>query len=593
MSNGTVICLDSITGVEVARSTLFTSTGQPFPSRVFDGPFFLALTNNGTSNIVVASNGTGLVAWLPSPAGGAGTLLWSTAATAPGAGLTSYGRPAISNALRRVLVANISSLVAFDLFTGALLWSTPYPGAARALPLTADLGLSRGAGGVAFVSARRNATGACIFSFSVSSGALLGQTCLDPNVIQWGRGFALDSDPAAGGAPARLYMQLYDFRDAVQSAVLTVFSVSNPAAISVLSSTPILDRSSSSLAFIGVGPSGQVFQMARGPSSYAASRSIQDVVTALPTLAPLNGRLTQTNLWTTLLNGTANYTLFAPNSTALSTMGVNVADFFFNSFNLGALSRLLGCHVVPGRFLSSSLANGQQLTTVNGVALTVSVAAGAVTLTVPGGAAAARVVAADYQAPDGVVHVLDTVLVAPGGPTGYPTADVVGVASASSNLTTLVSALAAAGLAGSLAAPAGPFVVFAPTNAAFAAINATNASAATLLGHVVVGPRIYSPQIVNGSTVQTAANTTLTFLVDASGGVTVNGRALVGSSVNVQASNGVIHFLAGVITPSPAPAPPTPSPAGPPSAAPPTAAAAAGLAAVTALAVGWTLARAL
>jgi len=329
MSNGTVLCVDSTTGVEVTRATLFTSTGLPFPSRVFDGPFFLAVTTNGTdaTAVVVASNGTGLVAWMPSRSGGAGALLWSTAATAPSAGLTGYGRPAISAALRRVVVANASSLVAFDLFTGALLWTTPYPGAARSLPFNPDLGLSRGTGGVAFVSTRRDGTGACVFSFSVSSGALLGQTCLEPNVIQWGRGFALDADPAAGGAPARLYVQLYDFRDAVQSAVLTAFSVSNPASMTVLSTTPILDRASSSLAFIAVGPSGQVFQMARGPSSYAASRSIRDVVTALPTLSALNGRLTQTNLWASLLNGTANYTLFAPNSTALASLNVNAVLF--------------------------------------------------------------------------------------------------------------------------------------------------------------------------------------------------------------------------------------------------------------------------
>ena len=589
MSNGTVLCIDSITGVEVGRANLFPSTGLPFPSRVFDGPFFLALTNNGTdAPSVVASNGTGLVGWLPSQSGGAGTVLWSTATTAPSATLTDYGRPAVHAALRRVVVANASSLVAFDLFTGALLWTTPYPGAARGLFTTSDLGLSRSSS-VAFVSTRRKGTGACILSFNVSSGASLGQLCLDPNVLQWGRGFALDSDPARGGAAARLYMQLYDFRDAVQSAVLTTFSVSDPASITVRSTTAISSSSVSSLAYIAVGPSGQVVQMARGPSSYAESRSLRDVITALPALSALNGRLVQTNLWVSLLNGTANYTVFAPNNTAIASLSANAADFFFNAFNGVALARLLGCHVVPGRVLISSLSNGQQLPTVNGAALTVSIASGIVMLTAPGGAAAARVVAADYQAPDGIVHVLDTVLVAPDGPTGYPSADLVAVAGALSELSTLVASLASTGLTRNLSAPAGPFVVFAPTNAAFASVNANNASVATLLEHVVAAPRLYTSQIVNGSTLQTLGNTTLTFVLGAGGSIAVNGRALVNSNVDVQASNGVLHFLAGVITPTPSPTPTPLSPSPSSNAAPPPAASAAGTAAFTALAVVWAL----
>ena len=426
-------------------------------------------------------------------------------------------------------------------------------------------------------------------SFNVSSGALLGQICLDPNVLQWGRGFALDSDPAEGGAAARLYMQLYDFRDAVQSAMLTTFSVSNPASITVRSVTPVPDSSASSLAYIAVGPSGRVFQMARGPSSYAESRSLREVVAALPALSALNSRLAQTNLWALLLNGTANYTVFSPNNTAIVSLNANAADFFFNAFNVDALAQLLGCHVVPGRVLSSSLSNGQTLPTANGVALSVTIAAGVVTLSAPGGATAARVVAADYQAPDGIVHVLDSVLVAPDGPTGYPSADLVSVAGASSELTTLVASLALTGLARSLSAPAGPFVVFAPSNAAFASINATNASVATLLEHVVAGPRLYTSQIVNGFSVRTLANTTLTFVVGVGGSITVNGRALISSNVDVQASNGVLHFLAGVITPTPSPTPAPLSPTPKPNAATP-AAAAAGVAAFAALAAVWTLA---
>merc|ERR1711934_568483 len=83
-------------------------------------------------------------------------------------------------------------------------------------------------------------------------------------------------------------------------------------------------------------------------------------------------------------------------------------------------------------------------------------------------------ITADVEASNGVVHIIDAVLLPPAAPTPAPTPatkNIVELAESVKDLSTLVAAVVAGGLADTLSSP-GPFTVFAPTNEAFAALPA-------------------------------------------------------------------------------------------------------------------------
>jgi len=131
--------------------------------------------------------------------------------------------------------------------------------------------------------------------------------------------------------------------------------------------------------------------------------------------------------------------------------------------------------------------------------------------------------------------------------------DIVAVASTTEGFSTLVAAIEAAGLVETLQGD-GPFTVFAPTDDAFAALPAglleklllpenVEVLKAILTYHVVAG-QVLSADVTAGD-VATVEGSTIAIATD--GGVTVNGANVV--SVDVMASNGVIHVIDQVIVP--------------------------------------------
>ena len=140
-------------------------------------------------------------------------------------------------------------------------------------------------------------------------------------------------------------------------------------------------------------------------------------------------------------------------------------------------------------------------------------------------------------------------------------ADIVDTAVAAGNFTTLAAALEAAGLVDTLKGP-GPFTVFAPTDDAFAALPAGTVDTllkdpkgdltAILTYHVVPG-KVMAADVVklDGQKVKTVQGGELTIGVDGDK-VTLTDAA--GNTVNVtmtdvEASNGVIHVIDGVLMP--------------------------------------------
>merc|ERR1719265_392455 len=193
--------------------------------------------------------------------------------------------------------------------------------------------------------------------------------------------------------------------------------------------------------------------------------------------------------------------------------------------------------------MSSSLAATQDVTTLEGKKLTVT-KNGTVVM-----AGSAKVSGADVECTNGVIHVIDAVLLP-------PLPDIVDTANANGDFTVLVEALQTAGLVDALKA-AGPFTVFAPTDAAFTALlNTLGVSKAELLArpdladilkyHVTAAGKVMSSSLLATQDVTTLDGKKLT--VTKNGNVVMAGSAKV-SGADVECSNGVIHVIDAVLLP--------------------------------------------
>lgn len=113
---------------------------------------------------------------------------------------------------------------------------------------------------------------------------------------------------------------------------------------------------------------------------------------------------TTANLVTTLRGNGAGQgiTVFAPTNAAFAALGAGAPT------DAATLSTVLQLHATNGRALAASLSNNQQITTLGGGTLTVGINGSNVTITGPENSAA--VTATDVQARNGVIHVIDTVL---------------------------------------------------------------------------------------------------------------------------------------------------------------------------------------
>jgi transforming growth factor-beta-induced protein len=246
-------------------------------------------------------------------------------------------------------------------------------------------------------------------------------------------------------------------------------------------------------------------------------------------LSTLAGALGQAGLDDDL-NGDGPFTVFAPSNTAFQQIDVN--DLTADS---DLLEEVLTYHVVQGEITASDISDGQTVETLEGETLRFSVSNGGVQVN------GANVTTADLQASNGVVHVIDGVLL--------ETVTTTDRAVLTPGLSTLADAVGAAGLADDLSGD-GPFTVFAPVNAAFDDIDASELTADSdllnkiLTYHVVGGSAIEAGDISDGQTVETLQGGDLTFSVDG-GTVRVNGIEV--TTANIQTSNGVVHLIDSVL----------------------------------------------
>jgi transforming growth factor-beta-induced protein len=282
----------------------------------------------------------------------------------------------------------------------------------------------------------------------------------------------------------------------------------------------------------GTGAAGS--NEAGGGAAGSASsdpKNIVETAVAAGSFTKLAAALTTAKL-VDALSAEGPFTVFAPNDAAFDA---------FEKANPGVLAGLseaqltdiLKYHVISGAAVKAAdLKNGQLAKTLLGSVVAVDLSGDKPKV---GGA---TVSTADIAASNGVIHVIDTILL--------PPKDIIDTAIAAGSFGKLAAALTAAGLVDDLKG-AGPFTVFAPTDAAFdklAAVPGGDALVKVLLSHVVSG--VAGPLDLKDKGVLTTLSGT-PVLVDLSSGAKVGGSTL--TTTNVVASNGVIHVIDTVIVP--------------------------------------------
>jgi len=111
------------------------------------------------------------------------------------------------------------------------------------------------------------------------------------------------------------------------------------------------------------------------------------------------------------LSGDGPFTVFAPTDDAFAALPQGTLGTLLKPANRDQLSAILTYHVVPAEVMAADVTSGE-VTTVNGATFTVSTGGGSVVIT-DGQGNEATVTQTDIVASNGVIHVIDSVLLPP------------------------------------------------------------------------------------------------------------------------------------------------------------------------------------
>lgn len=252
--------------------------------------------------------------------------------------------------------------------------------------------------------------------------------------------------------------------------------------------------------------------------------------------------LTQAGLVETL-SGDGPFTVFAPTDQAFTDAGIDLASFDNDEAN-ATLVDILTYHVLNGAVDSASVTDGLSVEALNGDNLDFAVVNGTVLVN------DATVITADVVSSNGVIHVIDKVLLPPAD----ELEDIPTVASSTGVHGVLVDAVIQAGLLATLSGE-GPYTVFAPTDQAFtdAGISLSDfdgeegaAALANVLAYHVTTGSVLSGDLSDGQMV-TMLNQQQVRIGVTSAGVLINDATV--TLADVAASNGVIHVIDKVLLP--------------------------------------------
>jgi uncharacterized surface protein with fasciclin (FAS1) repeats len=254
------------------------------------------------------------------------------------------------------------------------------------------------------------------------------------------------------------------------------------------------------------------------------------------------------------LRGEGPLTVFAPTDEAFANLPDGLVEQLLLPRNQGKLQELLTYHVVAAEIFASDLRRYQFTKTLSGKYLWIrKLWSGTVRVN------NATVTTADVEASNGVIHIINKVLI----PRGFeleaddpaPTRDLVDTAIAAGGFETLVAAATAADLVDALRDPS-PKTVFAPTDEAFAKLpqdlvaalllEENKAKLQELLLYHVVGAKVLAGDLSYYQRVETLQGSKVS-IVKWFGNVWVNWSRV--TTADVEATNGVIHVINRVLIP--------------------------------------------
>ena len=249
------------------------------------------------------------------------------------------------------------------------------------------------------------------------------------------------------------------------------------------------------------------------------------------------------------LSGEGPFTVFAPTDEAFAALPAGTVDALLAD-PTGDLTQILLYHVLGSKAMAADVTDGLEVETLQGSTVKFSVKDGNVMIN------DAMIIAFDVEASNGVIHVIDAVIIPPAGEEAAmpEMKNIVETAVAAGNFNTLVAAVSAAGLADTLSGE-GPFTVFAPTDEAFAALPAGTVDAlladptgdlTQILLYHVLGMKAMAADVTDGLEVETLQGSTVKFSIK-DGNVMINDAMII--AFDVEASNGVIHVIDAVIMP--------------------------------------------
>ena len=275
------------------------------------------------------------------------------------------------------------------------------------------------------------------------------------------------------------------------------------------------------------------------------TNTVVDIVVNSPVHNVLEAAVLQADL-AGALSGEGPFTVFAPTDDAFLSLAGALGATAEDLLALPELADILLYHVVGSTALSSDLTDGQTIASLNGAEVTVTINEAGIFIN------DAQVTVADLVADNGVVHVIDAVLIPP---TSEPTGTVVDIVVNSEVHNLLEAAVLEADLAETLSGE-GPFTVFAPTDDAFIALAEALTLApedllalpelADILLYHVVGATALSTDLSDGQMVTTLNGADVTVTINEAGIFINDAQVIVADLV---ATNGVVHVIDAVLTP--------------------------------------------
>lgn len=288
-----------------------------------------------------------------------------------------------------------------------------------------------------------------------------------------------------------------------------------------------------------------------GGSGAFVTPTLLQVAASKPELSLLVEAIAAADL-TATLSSAGPFTIFAPTNDAftalLGELGTTKDALFANKTLLGAVLRY---HVLSGSVVRASISLGKAVVPLAGGFFKVDSQGGNLVVK-DGRNRTTRILSTDTLALNGVVHVVDRVLLP-------ADKDIVQTAQATPSLSILVEAVVAAGLVDTLKGR-GPFTVFAPTNDAFAALLvelgitkaallANTALLTKVLTYHVLPSRVLKAEIPFGTAIPTVQGQTLVInnsfqIIDQSG------RSSAITTADIFNTNGVVHLIDKVLLPT-------------------------------------------